>query len=109
MAQHIVIRREEYVAGTQTRPEVGVFTQTHSARHHVPWGRMTPGERVWKKWSGGPIVAHATVEGFRQIDQCTPDKLRDSTKGFRLYDPNTYWAALPPFFHWMTIYLSHEQ
>src|SRR5262245_58097474 len=37
MRQHVVIRRESYVAGTRDRPEVGIFTQTHTTRPPVPW------------------------------------------------------------------------
>jgi hypothetical protein len=61
--QHVVIRREDYVAGTRERPEVGVFTQAHSTRPPVPWDQIAPGERVWMKWSGGPIVARP-AEGW---------------------------------------------
>ena len=57
MVQHIAIRRENYVAGTRERPEVGVFTQTHATRPPVPWGRIVVGEPVWMKWTGGPLVA----------------------------------------------------
>jgi hypothetical protein len=62
IADHISIRREDYVAGTRERPEVGVFTQTHATRPPVPWGRISIGEPVWIKWSGGPIVARVTVQ-----------------------------------------------
>lgn len=66
MPQHVVIRRESYVAGTREQPEVGIFTQTHSSRPPVPWGRTAVGDTVWMKWSVGPIVATARVQGFRQ-------------------------------------------
>ena len=56
MGRHLVIRREEYVAGTRERPEVGIFTQTHQRRPTVPWNRVGVGEAVWMRWSGGPIV-----------------------------------------------------
>ena len=64
--QHVVIRRDTYVAGTSQRPEVGVFTQTHVARRPSPWGQISVGDTVWMKWSGGPVVAKSVVQGFRQ-------------------------------------------
>ena len=76
--QHIVIRQEQYVAGIRQKPEVGVFTQTRAGRRPVPWGRVAPGETVWMKWSGGPIVARAKVQGFRQIEDCTAEQLRSA-------------------------------
>ena len=107
-AKHVVLRRAEYVAGTADRPEVGVFTQTHSTRHPVPWGQVTPGDPVWMKWCGGPVVAKATVQGFRQIEACTPSQLRETTRGFKLYDLDEYWRTRPPVFSGVTIYLEDE-
>ena len=106
--EHVVLRRAEYVAGTADRPEVGVFTQTHSTRHPVPWGQITPGDPVWMKWCGGPIVARATVQGFRQIETCTPSQLRETTRGFKLFDLDEYWKTRPPVFSGVTIFLEDE-
>jgi hypothetical protein len=109
IAEHIVIRREEYVAGTRERPEVGVFTQKHILHRPVPWGRIAIGERVWMKWTPGPIVARAEVADFLQLMGCTPEQLRETTKGFGLYNKAAYWESLPPSFHGMTIYLRNEE
>ena len=46
IAEHISIRREDYVSVTKERPEVGFFTQTHATRPPVPWGRISIGETV---------------------------------------------------------------
>ena len=108
IVQHIAIRREEYVAGTRQRPEVGVFTQTHATRRPVPWGRISIGEKVWMKWCAGPIVAQAAVSGFRQIEECSAAKLRDTVRGFRLYDLEEYWRTRPPSFFGLTVYLESE-
>jgi len=61
--QHVIIRREQWVAGTREKPEVGVFTQTHTTRPPVPWNKLLAGETMWMKWSSGPIVARAVVQG----------------------------------------------
>ena len=94
---HVVIRREEYVAGTTERPEVGIFVQTHTSRPPVPWGKIAVGERIYMKWSGGPIVATALVQGFRQLDLGTPSLLRPTTAGFRLHDLDAYCEVDPIF------------
>jgi hypothetical protein len=109
MVEHIVIRREEYVAGTRHRPEVGIFTQTHSRKHPIPWGRITIGDLVWMKWSGGPIVAKARIHGFRQIENCTPEMLRTTTYGYKLHGLEDYWNHLPSVFYGMAIYLNNEE
>ena len=109
MAHHIVIRREEWVAGTGERPQVGVFTQTHAARPPVPWGRIAVGETVWMKWSGGPIVTKATVSGLFQLRDCTSDRLRETTRGFLLHELDEYWDYRPPLFFGMTVYLDEER
>jgi hypothetical protein len=107
--EHLVIRREDYVAGTRERPEIGIFTQTHSARPPAPWGRIGAGEEVWMKWAGGPVVAVATVTGFRQLERCTPEVLRASTAGFKLHDVPAYWDSLPPSFFGLVVFLGDER
>ena len=60
------------------------------------------------KWSGGPIVATARVQGFRQIEECTPAQLRATTVGYRLHDLVSYWRSLPPSFFAVVVYLQDE-
>lgn len=107
--QHITIRREDYVAGTSQRPEVGVFTQTHVHQRPTPWGQITVGDTVWMKWSGGPIVAKSVVQGFRQLSASSVEQLRETTRGFRLFDLTDYWASLKPRFNAVTVYLEQEE
>jgi hypothetical protein len=59
-----------------------------------------------ERWS---LVARATVQGFRQIENCTPDQLRETTRGFRLYDLTEYWESRQPSFFGMTVYLQDEE
>ena len=107
--QHVVIRREDYVAGSSERPEVGVFTQTHVSKLPTPWGRISIGDIVWMKWSGGPIIAKSVVQGFRQLQDTSPSQLRETTRGFRLYQLDDYWESLKPGFNAVTIYLEQEE
>ena len=86
-----------------------MFTQTHRTRRPVPWGLIAVGDKVWMKWTGGPIVASATVSGFRQFEDCTPGKLRETTVAFGLYGVAAYWESLPPLFFAMTVYLGDER
>lgn len=107
--QHIVIRVPEFVAGSREKPEIGVFTQAHSGRRPSPWGRIDAGETVWMKWSGGPVVGRARVEGFAAIEACSPSRLRDLVRGYKLYDLEDYWSQLRPSFFGMAIYVRDEQ
>ncbi len=106
---HVVIRREEYVSGTRDRPEIGIFTQAHQTRHPVPWGQIAIGDTVWMKWSSGPIVAAAKVQGFRQIETCSADRLREMTTGSQLFNLRDYWVSLPPAFSAVVIWLDDER
>jgi hypothetical protein len=106
---HVVIRREEYVSGTRDRPEIGIFTQAHQTRHPVPWGQIAIGDTVWMKWSSGPVVAAATVQGFRQVETCSADRLREMTLGSKLFDLSDYWVSLPPAFSAVVIWLVDER
>ncbi len=109
MPDHIVIRREAFVSGTRQRPEVKVFTQTHQTRHPVPWGKLGIGDNVWMKWSGGPIVAKSVVNGFRQIENCTADVLRQATAGSLLAEFAGYFDSLPPRLDAVIVYLDQEE
>jgi hypothetical protein len=109
--QHVVIRQESYVAGTRERPEVGIFTQTHTSRPPVPWGKVGVGDLVWMKWSGGPIVAQARVQRFLQIEDCTAERLRHQTFGYRFHELDDYWASVAAKgrFFAVVIYLEGER
>ena len=109
--QHIVIRREDYVVGTVEGPQVGVFTQTNEYRRPTPWDRISIGDIVWMKWSGGPIVAKSVVQGFRQLEGCSREELQETTKGTRLYKDVPYWESLihKPSFNAVIIYVEHEE
>lgn len=109
MAQHVVIRKEEYFIGSEDKPEPTVFTQTHRTRNPVPFGRIKVSETLWMKWSGGPIVAKAQVEGFRLLQDCTPEELRNTVRGTNLFNHTLYWESLPKKFNGMTIYITDAQ
>ncbi len=108
MSEHVVIRDPRFVAGTQERPEIGIFTQTHSRRRPSPTGKIEVGERLWMKWSGGPVVATASVQGFREFPNSTAAELRAATQGFRLHDQDDYWNQLPARFFGLAIYVTDE-
>jgi hypothetical protein len=78
-------------------------------RPPLPWGKITIGDIVWMKWSGGPIVAKGKVQGYRQIENCTPTILRDAVIGTKLYDLENYWHSLPPVFFGMVIFIENEE
>ena len=109
MTQHIVIRREEFVAGTRDKPGSMVFTQTAINRRPVPWGRIDTSDTVWVKWSGGPIVAKGIVDKVIQIENCTPKKLRKAVRGTLLHDLDAYWSSRPRSFFGMAIFCAEEQ
>ena len=109
MREHICIRKPEWVAGTRERPEVGVFTQTAKGKRPTPWENIAVGETVWMKWSGGPVVAKATISGFRQMLDCTPSALRKAVAGYALADQQAYWDGLKPELHALAIFLSDEE
>ena len=60
------------------------------------------------KWTGGPVVARATVAGFRQLAAVTPSELRKAVTGFALHDLDTYWSSLAPRFDALAIFLTGE-
>ena len=109
MRQHVAIRQRQHVGGPLARLEVGILCQTHVTRRPVPWGRVSTGDLVWVKWGGGPIVATAKVQQYRQMVRCDADTLRSQTKGYALYDIGAYWESLTPAFNAVVVYLAEER
>lgn len=60
------------------------------------------------KWTGGPVVAKATVSGFRQLPDTTSEELRQAVAGFALHELEAYWRSLPPRFDGLALYLTEE-
>lgn len=109
MSEHIVIRRPEFFAGTSEQPTIGLFTQTHSGRRPSPWGRVDAGDTAWMKWTGGPLVARATVVGFAALKDCSPARLRQFTRNYELFDLDHYWDSLKESFYGMVVYVEEER
>lgn len=60
------------------------------------------------KWTGGPVVAKATVAGLRQLAGTSPTELRLAVSGFALHELDAYWASLPARFDALAIFLTEE-
>jgi len=106
MREHIIIRKEEFVTGSISKSVPTVFTQTHKTHPPLPYNRISIGETVWMKWSDGPIVAKAKVEGFRLLENCTVEEFRETVRGTNLYNHNEYWEIKSKKFNGMTIYIA---
>src|SRR3989344_3854314 len=91
---HVVIRRPEFVAGSKTKPEVGVFVQTHSK--HIPLNlkKLKPKQVVWMKWTSGPIVAKSKILSWHEgtIKNGDIKQARDLTIGTNLFGLDKYWS-----------------
>lgn len=75
----------------------------------TPSGRINPGETVWMKWSGGPVVARALVRDTVDLGKCSPHNLRKTTEGYGLHELTGYWNSLPTSLYGLTIYLDREE
>ena len=63
------------------------------------------------KWSGGPIAAQARVQRFMEIENCTAERLKQQTFGYRLFELDDYWATVErkgQFFA-VAVYLDSER
>ena len=94
--QHLVIRQHNYVAGTDTNPEVKVFMQTRKNGSPINTKYLAKNQTVWMKWSGGPIVARAKLTSWLEGKIVNGDisKARAQTIGTSLYDLEDYWDSV---------------
>ena len=64
--EHIAIRSQGYITGTAKQPTVDLFIQTHKKRSPLNDSKLTAGQTIWMKWSGGPIVARTKLLSWTQ-------------------------------------------
>jgi len=93
---HIAIRDPNYVAGTSARPEVAIFTYDRKDRIPLPDKRLSPGQNVWMKWTGGPIVACSSVLSWHteRFTNGNINTVRELALGTHLYGLDDYWARV---------------
>lgn len=91
--QHLAIRDPNYVAGSRERPEVAIFSQSRTNCVPLPDHRMSPGQRIWMKWTGGPIVAASSVLSWHtaRYRAGNVNEVRNLALGTRLFGLNDYW------------------
>lgn len=94
--EHVVIRRPKFVAGSYDKPEVGVFVQTNKKMNPLRTELFKPGQTVWMKWSGGPIVARSRIRSWHNGNtvQGNINEIRDLTKGTELFGLDDYWNSV---------------
>ena len=93
MIEHLAIRREEFVGGTRDRPELKAFIQANTNPLPFLTSVLSPGQTVWMKWSGGPVVAKATVQSW-EVGTWSPqtiDAMRSLTSGTLLHEKVAFW------------------
>jgi hypothetical protein len=54
-------------------------------------------------------IAQLIEKQFQEIEQCTPEKLRETVVGYKLHDLQGYWKNLPLYFFGMSIFLDKEE
>ncbi len=62
--EHVIIRQIKFFAGSKEHPAIHVFVDTRTNRLPVDEARLHPGDVVWLKWAGGPIVASARIASW---------------------------------------------
>jgi hypothetical protein len=94
--EHISIRDPNYVAGSSDKPEVKVFCQTNKRSQPINNERMYPGQNVYMKWTGGPIVAKSTLVSWHNgtFNNGNVNKLRELTIGTNLFSLSDYWQSV---------------
>ncbi len=94
--EHVAIRDARYVAGTEKRPEVGVFVQTRTRPPAINLAKLAARQRVWMKWNGGPIVAVSELLSWHEGDfeAGNISGIRDRCVGTSLFGLDAYWKAV---------------
>ena len=111
--EHIAIRDPNYVAGSTERPEVGIFVQTHTRYPPLNESKFNPGQKVYMKWVGGPIVAESEILSWHTgtFSNAQINKIRELSIGTNLFGLDDYWesVALKANGYYCVIRLSKEK
>ena len=93
---HLVIRDHSYVVGTSSRPEVGVFVQSHVRMKPLNQKKMSSGQTVWMKWNDGPIVAKSKILSWHlgEFHDGNINHIRNMCIGTKLFGLNDYWKTV---------------
>lgn len=94
--EHISIRQPNYVAGTNDRPEVRIFCQTNTKSQPLNKKKVSAGQAVYMKWSGGPIVAKSKILSWHpgSFSDSNINTVRELTLGTNLYGLDEYWESV---------------
>jgi len=94
--EHVAIRDARYVAGTDERPEVGVFVQTRTRPPAFNVAKLAVGQRVWMKWNSGPIVAVSELLSWHagEFAAANVNDARGRCVGTSLFGLDAYWKAV---------------
>ena len=93
---HISVRDPSYVAGTAQKPEVGVFIQTNRKARAINENKLSVGQTVWMKWSGGPIVASSRILSWHtgNFHSGNINQIRELCLGTNLFGLTDYWKEV---------------
>jgi len=94
--QHIAIRSQQYITGTTKQPTVDLFVQTHTTYAPIKDSRLSVGQTIWMKWSGGPIVARTKLLSWHQgrFENSNINEMRNLTQHTSLFSVNSYWESV---------------
>ncbi|MCK9230036.1 MAG: HNH endonuclease [Syntrophales bacterium] len=94
--EHIAIRDPNYVAGSAKKPEVRIFCQTHKRFKPINDTKLYPGQTVYMRWTGGPIVASSTLVSWHSgiFQNKNINHLRGLTVGSKLFGLTDYWTSV---------------
>ena len=88
---HVAIQRPEWTVGDLLDKDVLCRC---SIRAIPPFNRVEPGDTVFLKWSGGPIIARAKVRESTSVEYSNVEDVRELCKGYSLYELEDFWEAM---------------
>jgi hypothetical protein len=90
---HVAIQRREWTVGDLLDKDVLCRC---SIRPIPPFDRVEPGDTVFLKWTGGPIIALAKVRRSASLEYSDIEEVRELCKGYSLYELEDVKGVHPP-------------
>lgn len=91
MTDHLVILQSKWLSNLVSGDKTVEFRASN--RRIAPYERVTPGDRLWLKASGGPVVAVAYADAVCDSGPLTRDELANIVGDLEATSLDATWAA----------------
>ena len=109
MADHVVIRKLEHLAGNARAPALRYAIETRATAGPAFKNGAFAGDIVWIKLHGGLLIAKAAIKIAWLGEYASLREIHARTQGSAIHDDVSFWAGRPKFGYAVVAELQNER